>query len=128
MDLGLTTYFLTQTGCSAGDIQGVVNENFVYLDLKRRISYPREIALETPAFSTWGKYEIDFFAKFGPYRTSITYAIEVKTEKTAERPQKKSWKREKRIMILYAKGNTHGGIHGNIYTIPIYGIAKFQFN
>ena len=57
MDLGLTTYFLMQTGCSESDIQGVVNENFVYLDLKRRISFPREIALETPAFSTWGKYE-----------------------------------------------------------------------
>ena len=98
MDLGLTTYFLTQTGCSAGDIQGVVNENFVYLDLKLRISYPREIALETPAFSTWGKYEIDFFAK-SVHTDQHTYAIEVKTEKTAERPQKKSWKREKRIMF-----------------------------
>lgn len=51
---------MTQTGCVSGDIQGVVNENFVFLDLRRRISFPREIALETPAFATWGNYEIDF--------------------------------------------------------------------
>ena len=47
---------------------------------------------------TWGKYEIDFFAK-SVHTDQHTYAIEVKTEKTAERPQKKSWKREKRIMF-----------------------------
>lgn len=29
--------------------------------------------------------------------------------------------------ILLAKGNTHGGIVDNIYTIPIYGIGKFEF-
>lgn len=43
MDLGLTTYFLTQTGYTSGDIQGAVNENFVFLDLRRRISFPREM-------------------------------------------------------------------------------------
>lgn len=98
MDLGLTTYFLTQTGCRAGDIQGVVNENFVYLDLKRRISYPREIALETPAFSTWGKYEIDFFVK-SVHAGQHTYAVEVKAGKTVERPRRRSWRREKQIMF-----------------------------
>ena len=73
MDLGLTTYFLTQTGCALGDIQGVVNENFVFLDLYRRISFPREIALETPAFATWGNYEIDFYVK--SIKGQYTYAI-----------------------------------------------------
>lgn len=29
--------------------------------------------------------------------------------------------------ILFAKGNTHGGIADNVYTIPIYGIGKFLF-
>lgn len=127
MDLGLTTYFLTQTGCRAGDIQGVVNENFVYLDLKRRISYPREIALETPAFSTWGKYEIDFFVK-SVHAGQHTYAVEVKAGKNSGKTAEEILEKRKADYVLYAKGNTHGGIHGNTYTIPIYGIAKFQFN
>lgn len=126
MDLGLTTYFLTQTGCSAGDIQGVVNENFVYLDLKRRISFPREIALETPAFSTWGKYEIDFFVK-SVHAGQHTYAVEVKAGKNSGKTAEEILEKRKADYVLYAKGNTHGGIHGNTYTIPIYGIAKFQF-
>lgn len=41
----------------------IVNENFVYLDLRRRITHPSEIALETPAFATLGNGEIDFFVK-----------------------------------------------------------------
>ena len=90
----------------------MVNENFVYLDLKRRISYPREIALETPAFST----------------DQHTYAIEVKTEKNSGKTAEEILEKRKADYVLYAKGNTHGGIHGNTYTIPIYGIAKFQFN
>ena len=104
----------------------MVNENFVYLDLKRRISYPREIALETPAFSTWGKYEIDFFVK-SVHAGQHTYAVEVKTGKNSGKTAEEILEKRKADYVLYAKGNTHGGIHGNTYTIPIYGIAKFQF-
>ena len=43
MDIGLTSYFLMHIGCSEADIEGIVNENFVYLDLRRRISHPSEI-------------------------------------------------------------------------------------
>ena len=125
MDLGLTTYFLMQTGCSESDIQGVVNENFVYLDLKRRISFPREIALETPAFSTWGKYEIDFFVK--SVKGQHTYAVEVKSGKNSGKTVEEILAKIKADYALYTKGNTHGGVHENIYTIPIYGISKFRF-
>lgn len=125
MDLGLTTYFLMQTGCSESDIQGVVNENFVYLDLKRRIFFPREIALETPAFSTWGKYEIDFFVK--SVKGQHTYAVEVKSGKNSGKTVEEILAKKKADYALYTKGNTHGGVHENIYTIPIYGISKFSF-
>lgn len=37
---------------SAGDIQGAVNENVVFLALHWRISFLREIVLETLAFAT----------------------------------------------------------------------------
>ncbi len=125
MDLGLTTYFLTQTGCTPGDIQGVVNENFVFLDLRRRISFPREIALETPAFATWGNYEIDFYVK--SIKGQHTYAVEVKSGKNSSRTMEEVLEKKKADYILYAKGNTHGGIKENIYTIPIYGLPKFRF-
>ena len=61
MDIGLTSYFLTHIGCSESDVSEIVNENFVFLDLKRRIVPPGEIALETPAFATMGRGEIDFY-------------------------------------------------------------------
>lgn len=126
MDLGLTTYFLVQTGCAQGDIQGVVNENFVFLDLRRRISFPREIALETPAFATWGNYEIDFYVK--SIKGQHTYAIEVKSGENSSRTMEEVLEKKKADYILYAKGNTYGGIRGTIYTIPIYGIPKFEFS
>lgn len=125
MDLGLTTYFLTQTGYTSGDIQGAVNENFVFLDLRRRISFPREIALETPAFATWGNYEIDFYVK--SIKGQHTYAVEVKSGKNSSRTMEEVLEKKKADYILYAKGNTHGGIKENIYTIPIYGLPKFRF-
>lgn len=125
MDLGLTTYFLTQTGCASGDIQGVVNENFVFLDLRRRISFPREIALETPAFATWGNYEIDFYVK--SLKGQHTYAVEVKSGKNSSRTMDEVLEKKKADYILYTKGNTHGGVKDHIYTIPIYGLAKFRF-
>ena len=125
MDLGLTTYFLTQTGCASGDIQEVVNENFVFLDLRRRISFPREIALETLAFATWGNYEIDFYVK--SIKGQHTYAIEVKSGKNSSRTMDEVLEKKKADYILYTKGKTHGGVKDHIYTIPIYGLAKFRF-
>ena len=35
--------------------------------------------------------------------------------------------KKKADYILFAKGNTHGGVKENVYTIPIYGIGKFEF-
>lgn len=83
MDVGLTTYFLTQTGCPNSDILGTVSENFVFLDLKRRINSPREIAFETPAFATLGENEIDFYVK--TIRKQRTYVIEVKSGKKSSK-------------------------------------------
>ena len=57
-------------------MSGIVNENFVFLDLKRRIVPPSDIALETPAFATLGNGEVDFYVK--SLKTQKTYAIEVK--------------------------------------------------
>ena len=125
MDVGLTNYFLTHIGCSESDVAGISNENFVYLDLKRRIMPPGEIALETPAFATIGNGEIDFYLK--SLKTQKTYAIEVKAGKKNSRTVQMILDKKKADYIVYAKGNTHGGVTENLYTIPIYGIGKFEF-
>ncbi|MDE6056270.1 MAG: AAA+ family ATPase, partial [Lachnospiraceae bacterium] len=97
----------------------------VYLDLKRRTVHPNEIALETPAFATWGAGEIDFYVKSAG--SQKTYAIEVKAGKNAGRTAGAAMENKKADYLLYAKGNTNGGKTDNIITIPIYGISKFQF-
>ena len=63
LDVGLTNYFLTKSGAPKATVSGILNENFVYLDLRRRIAHPSEVALETPAFATLGNGEIDFYVK-----------------------------------------------------------------
>ncbi len=125
LDVGLANYFLTKIGCPKETAVGIVNENFVYLDLKRRTVHPSEIALETPAFATLRAGEIDFYAK--AVKSQKTYAIEVKAGKNAGRTACAAVESKKADYLLYAKGNTNGGIAGNTITILIYGISKFQF-
>ena len=125
LDIGLTNYFLTKIGCPKETVTGIINENFVYLDLKRRTNHPSEIALETPAFATLGTGEIDFYVK--AIQSQKTYALEVKAGKNAGRTASAAIENQKADYLLYAKGNTNGGRAGNILTIPIYGISKFLF-
>ncbi len=125
MDIGLAHYFFTKIGCPKDMETGIINENFVYLDLQRRIAHPCEIALESPAFATLGNGEIDFYAK--AVRSQKTYAIEVKAGKNAGKTASAALDSKKADYLLYAKGNTTGGKTGSIITIPIYGISKFSF-
>ena len=124
-DLGLTSYFLTHIGCRERAVSGIVNENFVFLDLKQRIIPPAGIALETPAFATMGSGEVDFYLK--SLKTQKTYAIEVKTGKNQSRTVQEILDKKKADYIVYAKGNTHGGVKDQVFTIPVYGIGKFEF-
>lgn len=126
MDIGLANYFLTKIGCSNSDIAGITSENFVYLDLKRRITHPAEIALETPAFGTYKNMEIDFFVK--SIKNKKIYIVEVKSGKNSSKTIDVVKEQNMVDYIVFVKGNTKGGIVDNIYTIPIYGISKFQFN
>lgn len=126
MDIGLTSYFLKKIACPQNDIDGIANENFVYLDLKKRITHPSQIALETPAFATLGSGEIDFLVE--STKTRKSYAIEVKSGKNSSKTIKAVIEKRKADYVIFAKGNTHGGIKDNIYTIPIYLFPKFDFN
>lgn len=125
MDVGLASYFLTKTGCAESVKAGIVNENFVYLDLRRRIVHPSEIAFEMPAFATLGNGEIDFYVK--SIRTEKTYAVEVKTGKNSGKTAMDALGKKKVDYVLYAKGNTCGGKTEKVITVPIYGIARYHF-
>jgi len=95
-DIGLTNYFLTKIGCPKETAAGIINENFVYLDLKRRTVHPSEIALETPAFATLGASEIDFYVK--AIQSQKTYALEVKTGKNAGKTANAAIESKRRII------------------------------
>ncbi len=125
MDIGLASYFLKQIGCEDADIDGITSENFVYLGLKRRSGLAGELAFEMPAFATWGKGELDFYTK--SLISGKIYVIEVKAGKNSARTAMEVLEKGKADYLLMTKGNTHGGIAGQVYTIPVYGISKFQF-
>lgn len=125
MDIGLLSYFLRQIGCSEADMAGTVSENFVYLDIKRRMGSHASLAFEMPAFATWKNGEIDFYTK--SLISGKTYAIEVKSGKNSGKTAMEVLEKEKVDRVLFAKGNTQGGSSGKIDTIPIYGISKYEF-
>jgi len=125
MDVGLATYFLTKIGMKKEERKGIISENFIYINLKKRLNRVGEIALETPAFATYGVNEIDFFVR--AIINEKTYVIEVKSGKSSNKIMRTLLDKQKVDRVLYAKGNTKGGIDGDMYTIPIYGIEKFEF-
>ena len=49
MDMGLANYYLTRTGTDSRVLAGTLNENYVYINLKKRQDFPQEISFETPA-------------------------------------------------------------------------------
>lgn len=54
MDLGLAYYYLKRVGADAATGVGLLNENYVYINLLKRQDFSEEIAFETPAFATYG--------------------------------------------------------------------------
>ena len=79
MDLGVANYYLRLTGTDSRVLAGTLNENYVYINLKKRQDFPPEITFETPAFATYKGGEIDFVAQ--SLRTDVRYLIEVKAGK-----------------------------------------------
>lgn len=125
-DLGLAYYFFRRIGVTSSDIQGMLHENFVFLELRRRAERLKEIALETPAFATYKGGEIDFFVKSLLGKESI-YVLEVKSGKNAAPTGQKALEDGKADYLLLLKGNTQGGQAGKVLTIPVFLFQKFEF-
>ena len=125
-DLGLAYYFFRKIGASSSDMQGMLHENFVFLELRRRAERLKEIALETPAFATYRGGEFDFLVKSLLGRESL-YALEVKSGKNTAPTGQKALEDGKVDYLLLLKGNTQGRQAGNIFTIPVFLFQSFEF-
>lgn len=125
MDLGLANYYLSLTGTDSRVLSGTLNENYVYINLKKRQDFPAEIAFETPAFATYKGGEIDFVAQ--TLKTHVRYLIEVKSGKGTASTSTKALAGGKANKLLYLKGNTKGGVDGNVETLPIYLLEQYHF-
>lgn len=125
MDLGLANYYLSLTGTDSRVLSGTLNVNYVYINLKKRQDFPAEIAFETPAFATYKGGEIDFVAQ--TLKTHVRYLIEVKSGKGTASTSTKALAGGKANKLLYLKGNTKGGVDGNVETLPIYLLEQYHF-
>ena len=65
MDLGLASYYLERMGAKEAEIAGTLNENFVYINLKKASGLSEEIAFEMPAFATHGGERWIFLSRPG---------------------------------------------------------------
>lgn len=125
MDLGIAKIFLDMSGADAATIQGLINENFVYIDLLKR-SLKRELTWLQPMFGTYKDGEIDFFVR--KLRTDKNYGVEVKAGRNAGRTAQKLLEERKIEKLYYLKGSTYGGEEGRIVTVPIYLASRIRYD
>lgn len=125
MDLGVANYYLKLIGTDSATLAGALNENYVFINLRKRLDFPAEIAFETPAFATYKGGEIDFVAQ--SLNTDSRYLIEVKSGKGTASTATKAMQNGKADKLLYLKGDTKGGIDKNVETIPIYMLEQYRF-
>lgn len=125
MDLGVANYYLKRTGTDERALTGTLNENYVFINLKKRQDFPPEIAFETPAFATYKGGEIDFVVQ--SLEGNRRCLVEVKTGKGKAETALKALQSGKADRLLYLKGNTKGGEDGKIITVPIYMLEKYKF-
>lgn len=125
MDLGVANYYLKLTGTDAATLAGALNENYVYINLKKRQDFPPEIAFETPAFATYKGGEIDFIVQ--SLSTDTRYLVEVKSGKGTASTATKALQNGKGQKLLYLKGDTKGGVDNQIETVPIYMLEQYIF-
>lgn len=123
-DVGVAEYFLNMAGAQPDVIAGIVNENFVYLYLKKKVDN-QEIAGATPLYALYKNGELDFIVN--SRKDYQNYGIEAKagraTGKTANLMLE-----DGKIQYLYLlKGDTYGGIDEKKRTIPVYLMGRIIF-
>lgn len=123
-DLGVCRHFLEIAGATPETIAGIINENFVYISLKKRIEN-MEIAGTTPWYALYKDGELDFFVN--SRQDYCNYGIEVKAGRAASKTATQLLQDGKIKYLYLLKGDTYGGIEDKKYTIPIYLVDRIEF-
>ena len=123
-DVGVARYFLRMSGADPATIEGIVNENFVYLYLQKLIR-EQKITGTAPAFGVYKRGEIDFLVR--SLNTYEDCAIEVKSGKNAGKTANRLLEDGRVDKVYFLKGDTYGGISGKKLTIPVYLCRRIEF-
>ena len=123
-DLGVAGHFLSMAGVQPDVIAGVINENFVYLYLKKKAD-ALEIAGVTPLYALYKDGELDFFVN--SRQDYINYGIEVKAGRAIGKTASQMLEDGKIQYLYLLKGNTYGGIEGKKRTVPVYLAGRLEF-
>ena len=124
-DLGTCRHFLEIAGASQDTIAGIMNENFVYISLKKRVDNMR-IAGTMPWYALYKDGELDFVVNS---RTDYcNYGIEVKAGRAVGKTANQMLQDGKIKYLYLLKGDTYGGIEDKKYTVPIYLADRIEFN
>lgn len=125
-DVGVANYFLKLTGEPGETIDGILCENFVYLELMER-TRKREIAGQVPWFATYKKTsgELDFYIK--SRLDNKNYGLEVKRGREQSNTGN-SLLEAKKLDYLYNLKKTYGGVFERKYTVPIYLVGRIRFD
>ena len=125
LDVGVCRSFLDMAGADLPTLRGIVNENFVYIDLLKRVR-SRKISGTAPIFGLYKEGEIDFLVN--SRENYKTYGVEVKSGKTEGKTAQLLLKDEKVEAVYFLKGDTYGGIADRKVTVPIYLVGRMQFD
>lgn len=124
-DVGVARYFLNIAGADRATIRGILAETFVYRYLQE-LCNSYKIAGISPLFGVYKEGEIDFFVN--NRENYKNFGIEVKAGNTSEKTAELLLRDKKVDGIYMLKGDTYGGIHEQMYTIPIYLTSRLQFD
>jgi predicted AAA+ superfamily ATPase len=125
LDVGVCRYFLDMAGADIATLRGIVNENFVYLELLKRVK-ALEISGTAPMFGTYKEGEIDFIVN--SRKNYKTYGVEVKAGKSIGRTAQQLLKDDKVEAVYFLKGDTYGGVGERTITVPIYLASRVKFD
>lgn len=123
-DLGVAGHFLNMAGVQPDTIAGIINENFVYLHLKKKAD-ALEIAGMTPLYALYKDGELDFFVN--SRRDYKNYGIEVKAGRTMGKTAGQMLADGKIQYLYLLKGSTYGGVEGKKRTVPVYLTGRIEF-
>ncbi len=125
LDIGVCRSFLDMAGADLPTLRGIINENFVYMDLLKRVR-ARKISGTAPMFGRYKEGEIDFLVN--SRENYKTYGIEVKAGKSEGKTAQLLLKDGKVEAVYFLKGDTYGGVSDRKITVPIYLVGRLRFD